>query len=72
MITFNPGDMLYLMPFLILAASGMMLILAEAFFAGRDRTALMTLAVAGSVAAAIASIVVYRQMEPGGLVVGRS
>ena len=40
----------------------MLLVLAEAFYKGRDRTALVGLAVAGSLAAAIASIVLYRQL----------
>jgi NADH-quinone oxidoreductase subunit N len=43
----------------------MLLVLAEAFFRGRDRTTLMTLAVAGCAAAAVAAIVVYRQLAPG-------
>jgi NADH-quinone oxidoreductase subunit N len=50
---------------LILATTGMLLVLAEAFYKGRDRSALMALAVAGSVAALIASIVLYRQLAPG-------
>src|SRR5690242_14800847 len=42
----------------------MLLVLAEAFYKGKDRTALVGLAVAGSLASAIASIVLYRQLEP--------
>ena len=43
----------------------MLLVLAEAFYKGEDRTALVGLAVAGSLAAAIASIVLYRQLGAG-------
>ncbi len=64
-MNFNPADLLYLAPFLILAIVGMMLVLAEAFFKGTDRTALVGLTVAGSLAAAIASILLYRQLAPG-------
>ena len=64
-MNFNPADLGYLAPYLILAIVGMMLVLAEAFYRGKDRTALVGLAVAGSVAAAIASVVLYRQVGPG-------
>ena len=62
---FPAGDMLYLLPMIILIIGGMMLVLAEAFFRGRDRTALMTLAVAACAAAAVVAIVCYRQLAPG-------
>ncbi|MDX2090881.1 MAG: NADH-quinone oxidoreductase subunit N [Kofleriaceae bacterium] len=62
---FNPADLGYLVPYLILAVVGMLLVLAEAFYKGKDRTALVSLAVAGSVAAAVASIILYRQMPAG-------
>jgi NADH-quinone oxidoreductase subunit N len=62
---FVPGDLAYISPLIILAVTGMMLVLAEAFYRGKDRGPLMALAVAGSVAAAVASIVLYRQMAPG-------
>jgi NADH-quinone oxidoreductase subunit N len=64
-VTFNPIDLAYSSPFLILAATGMLLVLAEAFFRGRDRGGLMGLAVAGSLAALVASVVMYRQLAPG-------
>jgi NADH-quinone oxidoreductase subunit N len=64
-VRFIAGDLVYLMPMLILATTGMLLVLAEAFFKGRDRSTLMALAVAGSVASLVASIVLYRQLEPG-------
>ena len=64
-MNFNPADLGWLVPFLILAVSGMLLVLAEAFYKGEDRTALVGLAVAGSLAAAIASIVLYRQLATG-------
>jgi NADH-quinone oxidoreductase subunit N len=61
-MSFNPADLGYLVPYLILAVVGMMLVLAEAFYKGKDRTALAGLAVAGSLAAAVASVVLYRQL----------
>ena len=64
-MSFNPADLGWISPYLILAAAGMLLVLAEAFYKGTDRTALVGLAVAGSLAATIASIVLYRQLEPG-------
>ncbi len=64
-MNFSTGDALYIAPLLILALSGILLVLAEAFFAGRDRTALAALTVAGAVGAAVASIALYRHMQPG-------
>ncbi|MCX5741792.1 MAG: NADH-quinone oxidoreductase subunit N [Proteobacteria bacterium] len=61
-MNFNPADLGWLVPYLILAVVGMMLVLAEAFFKGKDRTALSGLTVAGALASAIASIVLYRQL----------
>ena len=55
-------DLGYLVPYLILVITGMVLVLAEAFYRGKDRSGLMSLAVAGSIASAIASIVLYRQL----------
>ncbi len=63
-MSFNPADLGWISPFLILAISGMLLVLAEAFYKGKDHTALVSLAVAGSLAAAVASIVLYRQLGP--------
>ena len=64
-MSFVAGDTLYLAPLFIVAVAGLALVLAEAFFAGRDRTALAGLAVAGALAGAVASIVLYRQLAPG-------
>jgi NADH-quinone oxidoreductase subunit N len=61
-VTLDPADFGYLVPYLILVVVGMLLVLAEAFYKGRDRTSLATLAVAGSVASGIASVVLYRQV----------
>jgi len=61
-MSFDPADLGWLSPYLILAITGMLLVLAEAFYRGRDRTALVGLAVAGSLASAIASIILYRQL----------
>jgi NADH-quinone oxidoreductase subunit N len=55
----------WMVPYLVLAVTGMVLVLAEAFYRGTDRTALAGLAVAGSIAGLIASIVLYRQLGPG-------
>jgi NADH-quinone oxidoreductase subunit N len=62
---FNPADLGYLAPYLILAVVGMVLVLAEAFYRGKDRSALMSLTVAGAVASAVASVVLYRQVSDG-------
>jgi NADH-quinone oxidoreductase subunit N len=59
-------DLGYLVPYLILVITGMVLVLAEAFYRGKDRSGLMSLAVAGSIASAIASIVLYRQLPEAG------
>ncbi len=64
-MTFNAPDLGYLVPYLILVAVGMLLVLAEAFYRGRDRTALVGLTVAGALAAAIASVILYRQLGEG-------
>jgi NADH-quinone oxidoreductase subunit N len=64
-VSFEPADLGWLTPYLILAVTGMLLVLAEAFYRGRDRSALAGLAVAGSVASAIASVVLYRVLPTG-------
>jgi NADH-quinone oxidoreductase subunit N len=64
-MSFEPTTLGWLLPYLILAVAGMLLVLAEAFYKGEDRTYLSTLAVAGSLAAAISSVVLYRQLGPG-------
>ena len=64
-MSFEPGDLGWISPYLILVLVGLLLVLAEAFFKGKDRTALVGLAVAGSLASAIASIVLYRQLGAG-------
>jgi len=64
-MNFNPADLGYLVPYLILAVVGMVLVLAEAFYRGDDRSGLATLAAAGSFASAIASAILYRQLGDG-------
>src|SRR2546430_6886777 len=64
-MTFQAADLGYLVPYLILVITGMLLVLAEAFYRGKDRSALMTLTVAGALASAIASAVLYRQLAEG-------
>lgn len=61
-MSFNPADLGYLVPYLILTVAGMLLVLAEAFYRGKDRGSLVGLTVAGSLAGAVASIVLYRQI----------
>jgi NADH-quinone oxidoreductase subunit N len=63
-VSFNPADLGWISPFLILALTGMLLVLAEAFFKGKDHTALVGLTVVGSLAAAVAAVVLYRQLGP--------
>jgi NADH-quinone oxidoreductase subunit N len=63
-MTFNPADLGYLAPYLILAVTGMLLVLAEAFYRADDRTPLASLTAAGAFASAIASVIVYRQLGP--------
>lgn len=62
---FNSGDLLYIAPFLTLAVSGILLVLAEAFFEGKDRTTLAGLTVVGAVATTVVSIGLYRHLGPG-------
>ena len=65
-MTFKAADLGYLAPYLTLAIGGLLLVLAEAFFRERkNHTALSHIAVATSIIAGIASIIVYRQLEPG-------
>jgi NADH-quinone oxidoreductase subunit N len=64
-MSFNPGDLVYLVPMIILMGAGLLLVLAEAFFQGRDRAALAGVTCAGALAAMIASIILYRQLEDG-------
>jgi len=64
-VIINPADFGYIVPYLILVITGLLLVLAEAFYKGKDRTALVSLAVAGALAGAIASVVLYRQVAPG-------
>jgi NADH-quinone oxidoreductase subunit N len=61
-VTFTPGDLVYLLPMLVLMSTGILLVLAEAFFKGKDRAALTGVTVAGSLAAMIAAIILYRQV----------
>ncbi len=61
-MSFNANELGWLVPYLILAVSGMLLVLAEAFYKGKDRSSLVSLTVAGAVASAIASVICYRQL----------
>jgi NADH-quinone oxidoreductase subunit N len=64
-MTFDLAHLGYLAPYLILVVAGMLLVLAEAFYRGEDRSALASLACAGAFASAIASAILYRQLDPG-------
>jgi NADH-quinone oxidoreductase subunit N len=64
-VRFGAIDLAYASPLIILVVTGMLLVLAEAFYRGRDRSGLMGLAVAGSLAALVAAVVLYRHLEPG-------
>jgi NADH-quinone oxidoreductase subunit N len=64
-MSLDPTHLGYLVPYLILAVTGMLLVLAEAFYRGEDRTALASLTAAGSFASAVASVVLYRQLGDG-------
>ena len=55
----------YLAPYLILTVTGMLLVLAEAFYRGKDRSSLTSLAVLGSLASALASVLAYRHLGDG-------
>jgi NADH-quinone oxidoreductase subunit N len=63
-MSFNPGDLVYLVPMIVLMGAGILLVLAEAFFQGRDKAALTGLTVAGALAAMISAIILYRQLGP--------
>lgn len=63
-MNFNPGDLGWIAPYLILVVTGMLLVVAEAFYRGSDRALLANLAVAGSLGSAIASVVLYRELGP--------
>jgi NADH-quinone oxidoreductase subunit N len=65
MNTFAPSDLIYMAPMLILMGAGILLVLAEAFFQGRERSTLATITVAGGVAAAVVAVVIYRGMPAG-------
>ena len=64
-MTFDPSHLGYLVPYLILVIVGLALVLAEAFYRGKDRTALVGLTVAGALAGTVASILLYRHIQPG-------
>ncbi len=64
-MNFNVADLGYLVPYLILTIAGMLVVMAEAFFKGQDRSTLCGLTVVGAVASMVASIVLYRQIGEG-------
>ncbi|MCG8425070.1 MAG: NADH-quinone oxidoreductase subunit N [Proteobacteria bacterium] len=71
--TFNAFDLMYIIPLLVLAVTGLLLVLAESFFKGRQRNHLMGLAVAGAIAAAVTAMILFRYTpddEQGRLVLG--
>ncbi|MEZ4360271.1 MAG: NADH-quinone oxidoreductase subunit N [Kofleriaceae bacterium] len=62
MNSFNVGDLGYLVPYLILTIAGMLLVMAEAFYKGKDHATLSGLTVVGAAAAAVSAIILYRQL----------
>jgi len=62
---FNPLDLMFMAPLLLLTLTGLFLVLAESFFQGRHRYHLMGLAVGGSLLAAIAAVLIYRFIPEG-------
>jgi NADH-quinone oxidoreductase subunit N len=65
-MNFNPADLGYCVPYLILILTGFVLVLAEAFASLDDRSSLANLTAAGAFASGIASVVLYRQLPDGG------
>ena len=61
-MTFVASDLLWQAPVIVLAITGLLLVVAEAFASGRSRAFMMKLAVAGCVLAAVAAIVVWRKL----------
>ncbi len=64
-MNFDPSHLGYLVPYLILVTVGLLLVLAEAFYKGRDRSALAGLTIAGALASSVASIILYRHINSG-------
>ena len=62
---FMASDLIYMLPMLILVGAGILLVLAEAFFQGRDRSTLAGLTVASSLASLAASIWLYHHIGEG-------
>ena len=62
---FGTIDLAYASPLIILVVTGMLLVIGEAFFRGRDRSGLVGLAVAGSLSSLVAAVVLYRHLDPG-------
>jgi NADH-quinone oxidoreductase subunit N len=60
--TFNVADLVYLIPYLILTVGGLLAVMVEAFFQGKDRASLSSLTAVIAVASAVASIVMVRQL----------
>jgi NADH-quinone oxidoreductase subunit N len=59
---FDVAQLGYIVPYLILIVGGMLAVMAEAFFKGKDRSSLSALATATAVASAVASIILVRQL----------
>jgi NADH-quinone oxidoreductase subunit N len=64
-VIFNPADLAYITPFLILAVVGMLLVLAEAFALGPEPGTNTGIAVVGGALSLVACYVLYGQLEPG-------
>lgn len=62
---FNPIDLLFAAPLLLLTLTGLFLVLAESFFQSRHRYHLMGLAVGGTLLAALSAVLLYRFVPAG-------
>jgi len=62
---FNPADIAPLAPLFLFALSGMLLVLAEAFTRGRDRTFLMKMTVAACAIVGLSAVFMWRKLEGG-------
>lgn len=63
---FNPLDLAFQAPLLIMVFVALLLVLAESFLKSKSKSRLMAIAVAGCVASALAAVVVFRLLGPGG------
>jgi NADH-quinone oxidoreductase subunit N len=56
------NDFIYQLPLIVLITCGLLMVLAESFFAGRHHARLMALTVAGGIVTAISAVVLYSKI----------